>query len=205
MTKRALVLVDIQNDFLPGGALAVKDGDKILPAINTLLGKPFDLVVATKDWHPHNHGSFATVHHKKTGDIVDLHGLPQILWPPHCIQGTLGSEFGPGWDKSKIEMVFHKGIDKDIDSYSTFYDNGHRRTTGLDDCLKARGIKNIYIAGLTTEYCIKYSVLDAIELGFNVFVVEDGCRGVNLHAGDDARALKEMRKAGATILQSSEV
>lgn len=202
---KALILVDLQNDFFPGGALAVKDGDKVLPAVNRLLQKKFDAIAATKDWHPSDHKSFAPIHGKKVGEVIDLNGLPQILWPVHCVQGTPGAEFAPGWEAGKIEKIFHKGIDKNIDSYSTFYDNGHRRKTGLEDFLTERKIKDLYIAGLATDYCVKYSVLDALKLGFNVIVVSDGCRAVNLHPDDEQLAYEEMRQAGAKILTIQEI
>lgn len=202
---RALLLVDVQNDFLPGGALGVKGGDQILPVIHGLLNKPFDLIVASKDWHPRNHGSFAANHGRKEGEVINLNGLEQILWPIHCVQGTYGAEFGPGWDKEKVQKVFYKGTDKDVDSYSAFYDNGHRKSTGLNEYLKEKKIKDIYIAGLTTDYCVKYSVLDASKLQFNCYVIIDACRAVNLKQGDEKQAITEMEEAGARILSSRDV
>jgi nicotinamidase/pyrazinamidase len=199
---RALILVDLQNDFLPGGALAVKEGDQIIPVINDLLKKKFDIVIATKDWHPSDHESFAVSQGKTPGEIIDLFGLEQILWPVHCVQGTQGAEFTPGWDVRRITKVFYKGTDKTMDSYSTFYDNGHRHSTGLESYLKEQGIHDIYIAGLATDYCVKYSVLDALKSGFNIYVVEDACKAVNLNDGDDKKALEEMREAGAHIVTS---
>lgn len=201
----ALILVDLQNDFFPGGALAVKEGDKILPAINKLLQKQFDVVIATKDWHPHNHGSFASTHGLKTGDVIDLNGLKQILWPVHCVQGSKGAEFAPGWETAKVDKIFHKGIEREIDSYSTFFDNGRKRSTGLEEFLRQKNITEIYIAGLVTDYCVKYSALDALRLGFEVYVVSDGCCAVNLSPDDEAQAYKEMRAAGAHIITSEEL
>jgi nicotinamidase/pyrazinamidase len=201
----ALVLVDIQNDFLPGGSLAVKNGDKILPIINKLINKNFDVIVASKDWHPSNHGSFGRTHGKESGEVVELHGLKQILWPVHCVQGTHGAEFAPGWDVSKVKRVFHKGTDKTVDSYSTFFDNDHKRATGLEDFLRQKMINNVYLAGLTTDYCIKYSALDAINLGFNVYVISDACQPVNLQESDEKLAYEEMKRAGAHILHSDEI
>lgn len=201
----ALILVDLQNDFLPGGALAVNHGDQVIPVVNDLLNKNFDVVVATKDYHPENHGSFAKSHGKTPGSHVDLYGLDQILWPVHCVAGTNGAEFCSGWNQEKVEEVFYKGTDKTIDSYSTFFDNGHRKSTGLDDFLKSRRVKKVFIAGLATDYCVKYSVLDALELGFEVFVVSDACRAVNLGQEDDKIAIEEMRKAGAHIVTSKEI
>ena len=202
---KALILVDIQNDFVPGGALAVPEGDKIIPIVNRLQ-KFFDLIVATQDWHPASHGSFASNHKgKKPGDTIELEGLQQILWPDHCIQNTRGAEFVPHLDTSRFAKIFHKGTDPSIDSYSTFFDNAHRKSTGLKNFLKEKGAKEIYIAGLATDYCVKYSALDAIPLGFRTFVIEDACRGVNLKPGDTEKAIREMRNAGAIIVQSYEI
>ncbi len=197
---RALLLVDLQNDFFPGGTLAVKEGDKVLPAINKLLSEKFDLVIASKDWHPPKHGSFASTHGKKPGERVDLSGMPQILWPDHCIQGTHGAEFAPGWDSSVVEKTFFKGTDKDIDSYSAFFDNGKKRSTGLGDYLREKNVSEIYLAGLTTEYCVKYSAMDAVDLGFTVFVVQDACRAINLKADDEKRAYEEMKRTGVHLV-----
>lgn len=199
--KKALILVDLQNDFMPGGALAVKDADHILPVINFLLDLPFDIVVATKDWHPTDHGSFVNNHPgKKSGEHIYLAGVDQILWPAHCIQGTKGSEFAAGWDTTKVTKIVYKGTERDIDSYSTFFDNDYMKSTGLEKYLKEQGVKDIYIAGLATDYCVKYSVLDAIELGFNVHVIVEGCRGVNLEPDDSNEALRFMSNAGAELV-----
>src|SRR3954453_15236545 len=199
----ALILVDLQNDFLPGGALAVPHGDEVIPVANELQRR-FDLVVATKDWHPSDHGSFAANHKgKKPGDRIILDGIEQILWPVHCIQNTDGAEFAPSFDTSRIAHVFHKGTERNIDSYSTFFDNAHRRHTGLAAYLKTRSIKDIYLMGLALDYCVKYSTLDARQLGLNAHVILDGCRGIGLESGDIDRALDEMRRAGATILKSA--
>jgi nicotinamidase/pyrazinamidase len=202
---KALILVDIQNDFLPGGALAVRNGDAIIPVVRQLLKKPFDLIVATKDWHPPDHGSFAKTHGRNPGAVIQLEGLEQILWPVHCVQGTPGAEFGPGWDSSLVQRTFYKGTEKNVDSYSTFFDNGHRKSTGLDLYLKDSKMDDIYIAGLTTDYCVKYSVLDARKLGFNTFVIVDACRPVNLKRGDEEKALKEMEQAGAHLVLSKDL
>ena len=161
----ALILVDIQNDFLPGGALPVAEGDQIVPIVNRLL-PAFEIVVATKDWHPANHGSFAANHPgKKPGEVIELHGLPQTLWPTHCVQDTPGAAFAPGFDTLRIRQVFRKGTDAGIDSYSGFFDNGHRKATGLGDFLKARQVEEVFIAGLATDYCVKFTALDAVGLG----------------------------------------
>jgi nicotinamidase/pyrazinamidase len=200
----ALILTDIQNDFVPGGALAVNEGGQIVPIVNRMQSH-FDLVVATQDWHPPNHGSFAANHYgKKPGDVVDLDGLPQILWPVHCVQNSVGAAFVPALDMKQVAEVFQKGTDPRIDSYSTFYDNGHRKATGLGDYLKARRVTDVFIVGLTTDYCVKFSALDAIRLGFKTHVIEEACRGVNLKEGDAAKAIEEMRKAGVNIVKDVE-
>jgi nicotinamidase/pyrazinamidase len=201
-SDRALILVDLQNDFVPGGALAVRDGDAVIPVANRIQ-RAFDLIVASRDWHPRDHGSFAANHPgKKVGEVIDLNGLPQILWPVHCVQETRGAEFVPGLDTSRIDRVFLKGTDRDIDSYSAFFDNGHRRSTGLSDYLKERGVRDIYVCGLATDYCVNFTALDACKLGFNVHLIEDASRGVNLKPGDSADALEEIRRAGGRIIRS---
>lgn len=201
----ALLLVDLQNDFLPNGALPVKEGDQVLPVVNRLLDLPFDIVVATKDWHPPDHGSFAKTHQKKPGEKIILNGLDQILWPVHCVQNTAGAEFSKDWKSQKAQKIFYKGTDKNIDSYSTFFDNGHLKSTGLEEFLREHSIENVYIAGLATDYCVKYSVLDALQLGFKVHVITDACRAVNLKEGDEELALKEMALAGAKMTTSKQV
>jgi len=201
----ALIIVDLQNDFLPGGALAVPHGNEVIPLANELQQR-FELVLATQDWHPPNHGSFAANHRgKKPGDRIMLDGIEQILWPVHCVQNTNGAEFAPSFDTSRIAHIFHKGIDPKIDSYSTFFDNAHRRETGLADYLKKRAINEIYLMGLALDYCVKYSTLDARQLGLNTYVIVDGCRGIELEAGDIERAIDEMKRVGAVLLQSSEL
>jgi nicotinamidase/pyrazinamidase len=202
---KALVIVDVQNDFVPGGALAVPDGDAVIPICNRL-SESFDLVVATQDWHPANHGSFAASHPgHKVGDVIDLNGLPQLLWPVHCVHQTPGAEFVPGLDTSRFDRVFRKGTDPAIDSYSGFFDNGHRKATGLGEYLKQKGVSNVYVAGLAMDYCVKFTALDAKSLGLNTFLIEDACRGVNVHPGEVSAAIDQMRQAGVQILQSSEV
>ncbi len=200
----ALIVVDIQNDFLPGGALAVKEGDRVIPVINKLLDLPFDFKIASQDWHPSDHGSFASVHKKMPGEMVLLNGLEQILWPDHCVQGSYGSDFPKALHSGKFDIIFHKGDDKNIDSYSTFFDNGHLKSTGLDEFLKSKKVTKVYITGLTTDYCVKYSVFDARKLGYEIFVVEDGCRGVNLNPEDSRKALEEIGKF-AKIVRSENI
>ncbi|HKB76725.1 MAG TPA: bifunctional nicotinamidase/pyrazinamidase [Myxococcales bacterium] len=200
---KALILVDIQNDFLPGGALGVPRGDEVVPVANRLQPR-FDLVVATQDWHPKGHKSFASMHEgRRPGELAELGGLPQVLWPDHCVQGTTGSAFAPGLDMNRVEAIIRKGTDPEIDSYSGFFDNGHRKATGLADYLKGRGATDLYVMGLAADYCVKFTALDALRLGFRTFLVQDGSRGVELREGDVARAVGEMRQAGVQLVQSS--
>lgn len=202
---KALLLIDLQIDFLPGGALEVKEGDQVIPIANQLMDH-FDLVVATKDWHPANHGSFAANHPwRKPGQVINLNGLEQILWTMHCVQNTFGAEFAPRLNDSGVHHIVYKGTDPEIDSYSGFYDNGYRKSTGLSEFLKEKGIEEVYIMGLATDFCVKFSVLDAIKEGFRTNVVVDGCRGVNLAADASAKALEEMSAKGAHLIQSAEV
>ena len=203
--KKALILVDIQNDFLPGGALAVPEGDSIVPVVNRLQEK-FDLILATQDYHPVGHSSFAASHtDKKPGEIIDLDGLTQILWPIHCVQGSGGAAFSENLDMSKVAKVFHKGENADIDSYSGFFDNGKRRKTGLEDYLRSKDVDTVYIVGLATDYCVKFTALDAVELGFETFVIKDATKAVNLQPGDFEKALEGMKKAGVNIVASADV
>ena len=198
----ALVIVDLQNDFLPGGALPVPHGDEVIALANELQDR-FELVVATQDWHPANHGSFAENHPgKKPGDRIMLDGIEQILWPVHCVENTRGAEFASFFDRSRVARVFQKGIDPRIDSYSTFFDNAHRRTTGLGDFLKEQAVTDIYLLGLALDYCVKFSALDARGLGLNTHVIVDACRGIALEPDDLEKAIEEMERAGATILPS---
>ncbi len=199
---KALILVDIQNDFLPGGALAVPDGDAILPVVNRVLPE-FDLIVATQDWHPPEHGSFAANHPgRSVFEQIDLNGLPQTLWPVHCVQNTGGACFAPGLETKGIERIFFKGTDPGVDSYSGLFDNGHRHSTGLAEYLRGRGVTAVSVCGLATDYCVKFTALDALREGFAVTLLENACRGVNLSPGDVEAAVVEMREAGITVIQA---
>jgi nicotinamidase/pyrazinamidase len=200
--KTALVIVDLQNDFLPEGALGVKDSDKIIPVINKLQFL-FKNVVATFDWHPPNHKSFASSNKKNVGDEVFINGIRQKLWPDHCIAGTEGAKLSRKFDQDHVLKFFYKGTDPEIDSYSAFFDNNYIKSTGLDQYLKELKVKKIYFTGLTTEYCIRYSVIDAIKLGFEVYVIEDAIKPVNLKLGDDEKAIFEMKQLGAHFIHSS--
>lgn len=202
---QALILVDIQNDFCPGGALAVPDGDAVVPIANRLMDK-FPLVVATQDFHPAAHRSFAANHPgRNVYDVIDLEGLSQVLWPVHCVAGSSGAEFHPQLRAAQLDAVFPKGTDVSIDSYSGFFDNGQRKATGLGDYLHARGVTDVFVMGLATDYCVKATALDAARLGFRTTVVEDGCRGVELSPGDVDAAKAELRAAGVALRQSAEL
>ena len=203
--KRALIMVDVQNDFMPGGALPTVHGDEVVPVLNALQRR-FELVVATQDWHPPDHGSFASNHPgRKPGEVIDLNGLSQILWPDHCVQHSRGAELHRDLDRSRIDRIVRKGTDPAIDSYSTFFDNGRRKSTGLEDYLRERHITDVYLGGLATDYCVLWSARDAVSLGFRTYVVSDACRGVELQPGDIERAFEEMRSLGVNVLPASRV
>ena len=202
---KSLIVVDIQNDFLPGGALAVPNGDEIIPVVNRLQLR-FPLIAATQDWHPANHGSFAANHPgAKSFERIDLNGLPQTLWPVHCVQGTVGAELAPALNCDRISRVFRKGTDPGVDSYSGFFDNGHRHSTGLAKWLKGRGGTEVYICGLATDYCVKFTALDAVGAGFKTHLIEDASRGVNIRPDDVKNAIAEMTQAGVIVEQSAKI
>ncbi len=196
---KTLLLVDLQQDFLPGGPLAVPEGDQVVPCANRWMPR-YDLVVASKDWHPPGHASFASQHPgHRPGETIRLDGTEQLLWPDHCVQNTPGAEFAPGLQTEFITEVFLKGCDPRIDSYSAFFDNAHRRTTGLDTWLRQQGVQELDVMGLATDYCVRFTVLDALECGFHVRVLADGCRGIDQHPGDLDRAWQTMQDAGAQL------
>lgn len=202
--KKALLLIDLQNDFVQGGALAVPQGNEVI-AIANRLQSHFEWVIATQDWHPANHSSFAANNPPKNiGDVIELYGLPQILWPVHCVQNTIGANFVPNLSTTHIKAVFQKGTDPNIDSYSGFFDNGKRKSTGLGSFLLQQGITDVYIMGLALDYCVKFSALDAVSLGFNTYLIADACRAVNLQPTDATQAIAEMNAAGVKIVQSNQ-
>jgi nicotinamidase/pyrazinamidase len=199
---KALIIVDVQNDFLPGGALAVPEGDKVIPVINDL-SREFEIVFTTQDWHPANHCSFAASHPgKKIGDRILIDGQEQILWPVHCVQNTHGAELAAGLRPNVITGGVHisKGTDERVDSYSGFFESQRKRATGLHELLRQHGAEDLTIVGLATDYCVKATVLDARDLGFNVTVHQKACRPVNLSPDDGANALTVMREAGVKIV-----
>lgn len=198
---KTLIIIDLQNDFCPGGALAVKEGNNIVPLINSIQNK-FDLVVATQDWHPKTHKSFASNHPgKKVLDVITLDGIPQVLWPDHCIQGTKGALLVDELEKNNIVKIIQKGVEPNIDSYSGFFDNGHKKATGLDEYLKSKKADDLYLVGLATDYCVKFTALDAVKLGYKTHVIIEACRGVNLNTGDVENAIKEMIQNGIDIIK----
>jgi nicotinamidase/pyrazinamidase len=196
---KALIIVDVQNDFVPGGALAVPHGDEVVPVINRLQ-QDFEIILATKDWHPKGHCSFASSHPRaKVGDRVQLEVGSQLLWPDHCIQGTHGAAFVAGLETAKIQKVFQKGIEAQIDSYSGMYDNGNLRETGLRQFLREREVKEVHIVGLATEYTVKYTAVDCKREKFEVFVRLEGCRSLEIKPGDTEKAIREMRGIGIQV------
>ncbi|MCS3408478.1 bifunctional nicotinamidase/pyrazinamidase [Serratia sp. AKBS12] len=203
----ALLLIDLQNDFCPGGALAVVDGDATIAVANQAIaaclarGVP---VIASQDWHPATHRSFAVNSAAKVGELGKLDGLPQVWWPVHCVQGSNGAELHRQLQRQGIAAIFRKGQDPAIDSYSAFFDNGHRAKTELDDWLRDRGVTELTVMGLATDYCVKFTVLDALNQGYQTTVITDGCRGVNLQANDSIQALRSMQQAGAKLVTLSQ-
>jgi len=197
---KALLLIDIQNDFLPGGALAVPQGDQILEVVNQL--QPyFDLVAATQDWHPANHKSFASNHEgKKPFESIELQGLPQVLWPDHCVQGSPGADFSRQLQLNRVAAIFRKGMDPEIDSYSGFFDNGHLKTTGLADYLRSKKVSQVFIAGLAGDYCVYFTAKDSLLEGFKTFLIEDACRPISQAGFEKAKA--DLRQLGGKIIQS---
>ena len=196
---KVLLMVDIQNDFSPTGSLAVKDGDEIIPFVNDQQDA-FDLIVATQDWHPKNHSSFAEHYPGKSpGEGITLGDIEQILWPTHCVQNSYGAEFISGLKTKKINQVVQKGMNSNIDSYSGFFDNDHKNATGLHQYLQDQKVNDIYIVGLATDYCVKFTALDAAQLGYSTTVLKKGVRGVDLASGDIEQAFAEMQTAGVKI------
>ena len=198
---KALILVDIQRDFCPDGALAVHEGDQVVEVANRLMeNNIFDLVVATQDWHPENHGSFASNQKTDPFTLGELNGLPQVWWPDHCTWGSYGAQFHPKLNLGKVATIFRKGMDPSVDSYSGFFDNGKRNSTGLANYLNGLGVDKVFVMGLATDYCVKFTALDAVGLGFNTSLIVDGCRGVNMNPEDSDKAIEEMREAGIDIV-----
>ena len=197
-SHEALIVIDVQNDFCPGGALAVAGGDEIVPGINALMGE-FAVKVLTQDWHPADHSSFAANHPGAAPfSMVTMPYGPQVLWPTHCVQGTTGAAFHPALATDPADLVIRKGFRAAIDSYSAFFENDHRTPTGLEGYLRTRGATRLTLVGLATDFCVAYSAVDAARLGFAVTVLEGACRAIDLD-GSLARARAEMRAAGVRL------
>ena len=200
---RTLIIVDVQNDFMPGGALEVREGDQVVPVINRILPK-FDLVVATQDWHPSDHKSFAVNHPRKSAfELTELNGLEQKLWPVHCVQKSPGAEFHPRLETAPIEAIFRKGMDPETDSYSGFFDNGHRRSTGLAGFLREKGARDLYFCGLAGDICVYFTLLDALREGFSASLVEDAA--IPLDAEAYERIKIEITEKGGKILSADQL
>lgn len=196
----ALIIVDIQNDFIPGGKLAVPLGDQIIPLVNSLQNA-FSLVVATQDWHPGGHKSFASNHvGQKPFEKIILHGLEQVLWPDHCIQGSAGAEFHNKLNMNNVEGIFRKGMDTEIDSYSGFFDNGYKKSTGLAGYLRERKVQKVYVCGLAADYCVAYTAKDALKENFETYVVEDATRAIDPKGFEKAK--DEIVSSGGQFIKS---
>ncbi len=201
MRDELLLVVDVQNDFCPGGALAVPEGDRVVPVINRL-ARRFEHVAATQDWHPPGHQSFASSHPgRQPFETIEVSYGTQVLWPDHCVQGTGGANFHPDLDLTRAELIVRKGYRAAIDSYSAFFENDRATPTGLAGYLKERGFKRLYLCGLAIDYCVNYSALDAVRAGFEALVVEDACRAIDLE-GSLAAARRDMAEAGVEVVTS---
>ncbi|MBN1524011.1 MAG: bifunctional nicotinamidase/pyrazinamidase [Spirochaetales bacterium] len=201
----ALLVIDVQNDFCPGGSLAVSRGDAVIPVINTI-SPLFSNVVLTQDWHPENHASFASQHSgKKAFDVINIAGVQQVLWPDHCVSGSMGADFHPGLDSSIARMIIRKGIHQHIDSYSAFFENDHETSTGLHGYLHELGIVTVVLAGLATDFCVYYSAVDAVKMGYRVIVILDAVAGIDVPEGSVKKAIAEMTNMGVICINSGEI
>ncbi len=201
---KALLIIDVQNDFCPGGKLAVPEGDAVVPIINTLIDR-FNIIIQTQDWHPANHSSFASNHPDKNPyDTMKMEYGTQVLWPDHCIQNSLGAAFHPELNTEKTQVIIRKGFRTDIDSYSTFFENDKITATGLSGYLRERGVEELYATGLATDFCVKWSILDGLQEGFKMFLVQDAVRGIDLN-GSLQSALDEMKEKGAVFITSDQI
>ncbi|GHA50546.1 bifunctional pyrazinamidase/nicotinamidase [Salinimicrobium marinum] len=200
---KTLIIIDVQNDFIPGGSLAVPEGDQIVQVINAMLPK-FDLVVATQDWHPSDHKSFASNHPgKEVFEKIELNGLTQQLWPNHCLRDSYGAQFHPELETKPIEAIFRKGMDPEIDSYSGFYDNGHKKSTGLAGYLKEKGAEDLNFCGLAADICIYFSLLDALKEGFSATLIEDASKALDTSGFTNIK--EDIKEKGGKIITSEEI
>lgn len=200
----ALIVVDVQNDFCPGGALAVRNGSRVVPAINSLMDS-FEVIVGTQDWHPVNHSSFASNNDAEPFSVKTLNGVNQVMWPEHCIQGSNGADFHPDLHADAFNIIIRKGTNPDIDSYSAFIENDGVTVTGLRGWLSELDIKKVYITGLATDFCVLYTALDAVKAGFETYVIEDACKGVDFPEGNVVKAVSAMKEAGIRVVQAADV
>ena len=200
---KALLIVDVQNDFLPGGSLEVNRGDQIIPVINRLIPS-FDLVIATQDWHPADHGSFASNHpDRRVFEEIQFHGLAQTLWPDHCVQGSRGAALSEALEQNRIEAIFRKGMDPEIDSYSAFFDNGHRKSTGLSDYLKGKQVKELYVCGLAGDICVHFTCMDALHEGFHTCLIRDAAKPIDTRQFETR--MQTFQEKGGRVADSSEL
>lgn len=200
---KTLIIIDVQNDFVPGGALSVPNGDTIIPIINKIIPK-FELVIATQDWHPSSHKSFASNHPgKEVFEVIELNGLEQKLWPDHCVQDTPGADFHPDLEVRPIEAVFRKGMDPEIDSYSGFFDNGHRKSTGLSGYLKEKGATELYFCGLAGDICVYFSIMDALKEGFSATLIEDAAKPLDAASFEQVKS--KIVAEGGKVISSKEL
>ncbi|MFW5848140.1 MAG: bifunctional nicotinamidase/pyrazinamidase [Spirochaetota bacterium] len=203
MSNKALIVVDVQNDFCPGGALAVAEGDQVVPVINRIAPQ-FDVVVATQDWHPKNHVSFASSHQgHEVGETIEVDGIEQAMWPDHCVQGTKGADFHPDLDLRPVNVMLRKGTRSELDSYSGFRETDRKTRTGLAGYLRELDVSEVMVCGLATDYCVFFTAMDAHEAGFKTTVVTDAARGIDQPEGHLEEAINEMKQAGITLTTSA--
>jgi nicotinamidase/pyrazinamidase len=205
LERTALLIIDVQNDFCPGGSLAVPEGDEVIPVINSI-SSAFPFVVATRDWHPAGHISFASTHSgKEPMETTTVDGIEQILWPEHCVQGSEGAAFRQGLDTRPVNLVLHKGTKQGLDSYSAFFENDKSTATGLHYMLQGHGFDTVAVCGLAADVCVYFTAMDARKLGLNTYLIEDGTRGVDVPEGSIDRTRNDMRDAGVSFIKSSEI
>ncbi|MGM0442480.1 MAG: bifunctional nicotinamidase/pyrazinamidase [Elusimicrobiota bacterium] len=204
--KKALLIVDVQNDFCPGGALAVPGGDKIVPVVNKISrDSEFDKIVATQDWHPKDHVSFASNNDKEPFETIRLEGITQTLWPDHCVQGSPGADFHPDLDTDPVDLFVRKGTNPRIDSYSAFFENDKKTATGLHYYLDGLNIEEIYVCGLATDFCVYYTALDGVIQKYKVNLISDATKGIDQPEGSVKKAVDDLKSKGVKVIESTEI